>query len=51
MRFVVVPETQIGPGPYSVYVEGAYLTTVDTKAEVEKIREEQEAGAASSGRR
>jgi hypothetical protein len=50
MRYEVRPETRLGPGPYSVYVDGEYLTTVDTKAEVERVKAEQDAKAASERR-
>lgn len=40
VKFTVRSETRLGPGPYSVYVDGVYLTTVDTKAEVEQAKQE-----------
>lgn len=49
MRYEVRPETRLGPGPYSVYIDGEYVITVDTKAEVEQVKAEH-AEAASERR-
>lgn len=48
-RYEVHPETRIGPGPYSVYVDGQYLITVDTKAEAERVKAEHRAEQARAG--
>lgn len=48
-RYVIRPETRLGSGPYSVYADGQYLTTVDTMVEARKVKDEHRAAKSAAG--